>query len=670
MEGEGAVLPIARGDRSVTMGGVLGDALEDRGHRSRVASVMDFRLNASTRHGAPHGSMAPAIEDYALIGDCETAALVGRDGSIDWLCLPRFDSDACFAAILGSREHGRWLVAPQDSRAHVTRRYRPDTLILETTFETTDGAVTLIDFMPLHDGHSDIVRMVVGKRGRVAMRTELILRFGYGAVVPWVTRLGDETLRAIAGPDMVLLRTPVQLHGENMTTVGSFTVEAGETVPFRLVYRASHLPPVEIDRAEVALRQTEEYWTRWVGRCSATTPWRDAVVRSLITLKALTYAPTGGMVAAPTTSLPEHIGSSRNWDYRFCWLRDATLTLLALMDSGYFDEAEAWREWLLRSIAGSPEQVQIMYGIAGERRLTEWEVSWLPGYENSRPVRVGNKAYRQVQLDVYGEIMDALHQARRGGIAISKSGWDMQIALLQQLEREWREPDAGIWEVRGPPQQFTYSKVMAWVAFDRSIKSAETFGLDGPLDHWRHLREVIHADVCERGYDSARNTFVQAYGGRLLDASLLLIPAVGFLPAEDPRVRGTVEAIERELVVDGFVLRYDTERTVDGLPPGEGAFLACSFWLVDAYVLMGRIDDARRLFERLLALRNDIGLLSEEYDPKLRRPVGNFPQAFSHVALIDSALNLSAVVKPAKQRSADGESALRWDQKAKSISSE
>jgi len=598
--------------------------------------------------------MALHIEDYALIGDCETAALVGRDGSIDWLCLPRFDSDACFAALLGTREHGRWQIAPRDLQAHVTRRYRPDTLILETTFETADGAVTLIDFMPVHDGHCDVIRLVVGKRGRVEMHTELILRFGYGSIVPWVTRLEDGTLRAIAGPDMVLLRTPVLLHGENMTTVGSFTVNAGETVPFHLVYHASHLPPVRLLGIDEALRLTEDYWTTWVRKCSVGTPWQEAVVRSLITLKALTFAPTGGIVAAPTTSLPEQIGSSRNWDYRFCWLRDATLTLLTLMDSGYYQEAEAWREWLLRSVAGSPEQVQIMYGIAGERRLTEWEVSWLPGYENSSPVRIGNRAHHQLQLDVHGEIMDALHQARRGGIAHSQSGWDLQIALLERLEYEWREPDASIWEVRGPLQQFTYSKVMAWVAFDRAVKSAEGFGLSGPVDRWRRLRAEIHAEVCERAYDRKRNTFVQAYGAKALDASLLLIPAVGFLPVQDSRVLGTIEAVERELMVDGFVLRYDTEQTRDGLPPGEGAFLPCSFWLADAYMLLGRIEDARRLFERLIALRNDVGLLSEEYDPKAGRMLGNFPQAFSHVALIDCALNLGALEKPARQRSQAG----------------
>jgi GH15 family glucan-1,4-alpha-glucosidase len=599
--------------------------------------------------------MALRIEDYALIGDCETAALVGLDGSIDWLCLPRFDSDACFAALLGSPEHGRWLIAPQDANARVTRRYRPDTLILETTFETADGAVRLVDFMPLHDGHSDIVRLVVGIRGQVAMRTELVLRFGYGAVVPWVTRTPEGMLQAVAGPDMVMLRTPVPLRGENMTTVGEFTVAADETIPFTLVYGPSYLPPAEIGDPDAALRDTETHWREWVAKCNVTTPWRDALVRSLITLKALTFASTGGMVAAPTTSLPEQIGGSRNWDYRFCWVRDATLTLLALMNSGYFEEAQAWRDWLHRAVAGSPGQVQIMYGIAGERRLTEWEVPWLPGYENAAPVRIGNKAHEQRQLDVHGEIMDALHQARRGGVAHSESGWAMQLALLEELENVWREPDASIWEVRGPPQQFTYSKVMAWVAFDRSIKSAEMFGLEGPLDRWRQVRADIHAEVCARAYDPARNTFVQAYGSPLLDASLLLIPALGFLPAKDPRVRGTVEAIERELLCDGFVLRYDTGRSKDGLPPGEGAFLPCSFWLADAYMLLGRGDDARRLFERLISLRNDVGLLSEEYDPRIGRLVGNFPQAFSHIALINSALNLGAADKPAKQRSTDEE---------------
>jgi GH15 family glucan-1,4-alpha-glucosidase len=439
---------------------------------------------------------------------------------------------------------------------------------------------------------------------------------------------------------MVVLRTPVTLRGENMTTVGEFTVKAGQTVPFMLSYAPSHRAVPEQIPADDALAETETFWTEWASNCRPSPPWSDLIVRSLITLKALTFAPTGGMVAAPTTSLPEQIGGPRNWDYRFCWLRDATLTLLALMNSGYYEEAGAWRDWLLRTVAGSPDQVQIMYGLAGERRLTEWEVPWLAGYEQSRPVRIGNLAHTQLQLDVHGEVMDALHQARRGGIAANESGWALQLALLQRLEKLWREPDNSIWEFRDRRRHFTYSKVMAWVAFDRSIKSAEMFGFDAPLDRWRKQRDAIHADVCAHGYDASRNTFVQAYGERPLDASLLLLPAVGFLPPDDARIRGTIAAIERELMADGFVLRYDTERTTDGLPPGEGAFLACSFWLVDAYMLLGRHDDAKQLFERLLAVRNDLGLLSEEYDPTSGRQVGNFPQAFSHLALINTATNI------------------------------
>ena len=589
------------------------------------------------------------IEDYALIGDCETAALVGKDGSIDWLCWPRFDSDACFAALLGGPEHGRWRIAPHE-QATITRRYRGNTLILETRFETADGTATLIDFMPLRDTTSDIVRLVRGESGTVRFCMELVLRFGYGAVVPWVTRLEDGGLRVIAGPDMVVLHTSAPTHGENMTTVSDFTVAAGETIPFVLTYCQSHLkPPGQLD-CEKSLANTEQYWEDWAAKCEGNSPWSDAVIRSLITLKALTYAPTGGIVAAPTTSLPEHIGGERNWDYRFCWLRDATLTLLALMDAGFFDEAQAWRDWLLRAIAGSPEQLHIMYGIAGERRLTEWEVPWLPGYENSRPVRIGNGAHDQLQLDVYGEVMDALHQARRGGLAAWESGWELQQAMLAHLAKVWREPDEGIWEVRGPRQQFTYSKVMAWVAFDRMIKSAEAFDLPGPVDDWKDLRAEIHADVCLNGFNRELGSFTQAYGNTELDASLLLLPAVGFLPPQDQRIRGTIEAIERGLMAGGFVLRYDTARAEDGLPPGEGAFLACSFWLADAYVLLGRMDDAEQLFERLLSLRNDVGLLSEEYDPRAKRLVGNFPQAFSHVGLVNTAANLGRHTKPAEQR--------------------
>ena len=590
------------------------------------------------------------IEDYALIGDCESAALVGRDGSIDWLCWPRFDSDACFAALLGKPEHGRWLITALGEDVCISRRYIENTLILETRFETETGAATLIDFMPVQDGRTDLVRIVVGERGTVRMRGELIIRFGYGKTVPWVSRLPDRTLRAISGPDMLIIKAPVQLRGEDLRTVGEFTVEAGQSIPVVMTYGPSHLePPTPVD-AWVAFAATKRFWQDWAAQCRTSESWREPVVRSLITLKALTFAPTGGIIAAPTTSLPEQIGGPRNWDYRFCWLRDATLTLLALMNAGYYDEAKSWRDWLVRTAAGSPEQMQIMYGIAGEHRLTEWQVPWLPGYEDSAPVRIGNAAHNQLQLDVYGEVMDALHQARRGGLPANEYGWKLQLALLRHLETVWREPDEGIWEVRGERRHFTHSKVMAWVAFDRMIKSAEKFDLPGDVDRWKNVRAEICADVLRHGFDPELGSFVQSYGGKELDASLLLLPAVGFLPPQDPRIRGTVEAIERRLMVDGFVLRYDTARTDDGLPPGEGAFLACSFWLADAYVLLGRIDDARKLFERLLALCNDVGLLSEEFDVRRSRLVGNFPQAFSHVALVNTAANLSRPVKPAEQR--------------------
>ena len=594
--------------------------------------------------------MPARIEDYALIGDCATAALVARDGSIDWLCWPRFDGGACFAALLGTPEHGRWLVAPVESPVRISRRYRPDTLVLETDFETASGAVTLIDFMPPRGQASDVVRIVLGRRGEVAMRTEVIFRFDYGANVPWVTRMEDGALRAIAGPDMALLRTPVALRGEDFKTVGEFTVAAGTSVPFVLTYSPSHEPTPNPVDPETALVDTEAFWREWAGICGDFGPWSDVVRRSLITLKALTYRPTGGIVAAPTTSLPEQIGGNRNWDYRFCWLRDATFTLLSLMNGGYYLEAEAWRDWLLRTIAGSPSQLQPVYGLAGERRLTEWEVPWLPGYEGSRPVRIGNAADGQLQLDVTGEVMDALHQARAGKLAASDVGWDLQRALLAHLETVWEQPDRGIWEVRGEPRHFTHSKAMVWVAFDRGIKSAEQFGLPAPLERWRALRARVHNEVCEKGFDPEIGAFVQSYGSRQLDASLLLLPLVGFLPASDARIRGTVEAIERHLMVDGFVLRYDPGKTDDGLPNGEGAFLACSFWLVDNLVLQGRYDDAKRLFERLLALANDVGLLSEEYDPRVNRLVGNFPQAFSHITLATSASNLAHAAKPAEQR--------------------
>jgi GH15 family glucan-1,4-alpha-glucosidase len=594
--------------------------------------------------------MPSRIEDYALIGDCEAAALVARNGSLDWLCWPRFDSDACFAALLGSDDHGHWRIAPRDETARTTRRYRPNTLILETRFECREGDVTIVDFMPIAEVRSSVVRLVIGERGRVRMCTDLVLRFGYGAIVPWVTRLEDGTLRAIAGPDMVLLRTPVRLVGQNLTTVGEFTVAAGETVPFILTYAPSHSSPSEPIDGQSALAATERFWATWANRCRPPAHCSDAVLRSLITLKALTYQPTGGIVAAPTTSLPERLGGIRNWDYRFCWLRDATLTLLALMDAGFHDEAQSWREWLIRAVAGSPEQAQIMYGIAGERRLTELEVPWLPGYEDSRPVRIGNAACSQLQLDAFGEVSDALYQARCKGLAASESGWALQRALLSHLEDVWTEPDEGIWEMRGGRQHFTYSKVMAWLAFDRAIKSAEQFALEGPLDHWREVAAAIHADVCRRGYDRELGSFVQSYGSKQLDASLLLLPMIGFLPAEDPRVRGTLRAVERRLLVDGLVMRYDTAGSPDGLPAGEGAFLACSFWLVDAYVVQHRWDDARVLFRRLLDLRNDVGLLSEEYDPSTRRLVGNFPQAFTHVALINSAFNLTRLEEAEERR--------------------
>jgi GH15 family glucan-1,4-alpha-glucosidase len=596
--------------------------------------------------------MSTPIEDYALIGDCTSAALVAKDGSIDWLCWPRFDSEACFAALLGTREHGRWLIAPRD-KTRVTRRYRPDTLILETCFETAAGAATMVDFMPRHAVNSTIVRLVIGTRGQMTMHSELILRFGYGAVVPWVSRVESGALRAIAGPDMVVLNTPVHMRGEDLTTLGEFTISRGETIPFVLTYSPSHLPlPKPVD-AKTALTDTESFWREWSAKTRPAGEWSAAVRRSIITLKALTYGPTGGMVAAPTTSLPERLGGRRNWDYRFCWLRDATLTLLGAMHAGYYEEAQAWREWLLRAVAGSPNQLQIMYGIGGERRLTEWEVPWLSGYEDSTPVRIGNAAHTQLQLDVFGEIMDVHHQARRCGLSTNESGWDAQIAFLSHLDEVWKQPDHGIWEMRGPPQHFTYSKVMAWVAYDRAIKSAEAFGLPGPIDEWHKMRDVICDDVCEHGYDKELGTFTQAYGSKQLDANLLLLPCVGFLPVSDPRIERTVAAVERRLVSGGFVMRYSTHDVEDALPPGEGAFLACSFWLVDAYLLQHRYDEAETLFRRLVGLCNDVGLLSEEYDPQSKRLIGNFPQAFSHLALINSAYNLTQTAKPLHQRAQD-----------------
>ena len=581
------------------------------------------------------------IEDYALIGDCTTAALVGRNGSIDWLCWPRFDSGACFAALLGNEGHGRFLLAPK-AQGSATRRYRDNTLVLETLFDTPDGQVAVIDFMVPESPNSCIVRIVQGRRGTVAMRMELALRFDYGASVPWVTkRHGGNGIVAVAGPEMVVLRTNVELRGEAMQTVADFMVSEGQSIGFVLTHSASHLPvPLSID-ADDALYRTDQFWIAWSGRMSYDGRWAPAVRRSLLTLKCLTFAPTGGIVAAPTTSLPEALKGPRNWDYRFCWLRDATITLFAFMSTGYYDEAAAWAEWLHRSIAGSPDQVQIMYGIAGERRLEEFTVDFLPGYQGAAPVRVGNAAAAQLQLDVFGEVMDALHQARGAKLLFNTETWSLQRSLLDHLDAVWQEPDEGLWETRGGRRHFTFSKAMAWAAFDRGVRDAEAFGLDAPLERWRETRDAIHAAVCRDGYSEKLGSFTQSFGSEALDASLLLLPVVGFLPHDDPRIRGTVAAIERDLLVDGFVLRYRTEDGKDGLPGGEGAFLACSFWLAAAMHQQGRKAEARALFERLLALCNDVGLLSEEYDPRAGRFTGNFPQAFSHVALITTALTLS-----------------------------
>ncbi|MGH8205656.1 MAG: glycoside hydrolase family 15 protein [Steroidobacteraceae bacterium] len=595
--------------------------------------------------------MPSKIEDYALLGDCETCALVARDGSVDWLCWPRFDSGACFAALLGEPANGRWLICACDPQVKTTRRYRGNTLVLETELESAEGAATLIEFMPPRGEASDLVRLVIGRRGQLRMRTELIVRFDYGSLVPWVTRLDESTLRAVCGPDMVVMRTPVPLRGEERRTVGEFSVGAGQVVPFVLSYGPSHLqPPGPID-AMAALASTEAFWREWSQRFTGGGEWSEPVLRSLITLKALTYRPTGGIVAAPTMSLPEQLGGPRNWDYRYCWLRDATFTLLALMNAGYYEEALAWRVWLLRAVAGDASQVQIMYGLRGERRLTEWEVPWLAGYEGSKPVRVGNAAAEQLQLDIYGETMDALHHGRTGGLGADEADWMLEQELLQHMQGIWEQPDEGIWEVRGGRRAFTYSKVMAWVAFDRSIKAVEQFGLTGPVEQWRAMRQKIHDEVCRNAYNSDIGAFAQSYGSKELDASVLLMPLVGFLPPSDPRMRSTVEAIETGLMADGFVRRYRTETGHDGLPGNEGAFLACSFWLADNLVLIGRRDDAQRLYQRLLSLRNDVGLLSEEYDPHAKRLIGNFPQALSHIALINTAHNLYHENKPAEQRS-------------------
>ncbi|MBR0931811.1 glycoside hydrolase family 15 protein [Bradyrhizobium jicamae] len=601
--------------------------------------------------------MASRIEDYGLIGDCETAALVGRDGSIDWLCWPAFDSDACFAALLGTARNGRWLIAPTAEITKTLRRYRGDTLILETRFETASGVIALIDFMPPRGQASDVVRLVRGISGRVKMHLELVIRFGFGADVPWVKKNPDgEGLLAICGHDMTVLRTPVETRGKDLTTVADFEVGAGETVPFVLTYGPSHLKvPAPID-PEGALKDTEEFWSEWSGRATFDGGrHHNLVTRSLITLKALTYAPTGGIVAAPTTSLPEKLGGARNWDYRFCWLRDATFTLLALMNSGYTEEAAAWNNWLLRAVAGTPANMQIMYGIMGQRRLLEWQAGWLPGYEGARPVRLGNAAHAQLQLDVYGELIDAFHQSRMAELQLAEESWALECTVVNHLADVWDKPDHGIWERRGEPRHYVFSKVMTWVAFDRAIKSTERFGLKAPLVKWRVLREAIHRDVCKRGFDEELNSFVESYGSKLLDASLLLLPSVGFLPPSDPRIRGTIDAVERHMLRDGFVLRHDPREVSDETQPIEGAFLACSLWLADACVLAGEIDKAQALFDRVVAVANDLGLLAEEFDSGAGRQTGNFPQALTHIALINTAHNLSeakaAAEKPAVQRS-------------------
>jgi GH15 family glucan-1,4-alpha-glucosidase len=586
------------------------------------------------------------IEDYALLGDLQTAALVGRGGSVDWLCFPRFDSGACFAALLGGPDCGRWLLAPSNA-AKSARRYLHDTLVLETTWETDDGGVArVLDFMPPRGKAPDIVRLVEGVRGRVHFRSELTIRFDYGRIVPWVRkRTHEENTRvALAGPDALCFRTPTETRGEDLRTISEFTVDEGERIPFVLTWFPSHEDPPEAIDPEQALVDTETFWRNWSESCPLELPsgWTPLVRRSLIVLKALTYEPTGGIVAAPTTSLPEWIGSVRNWDYRYCWLRDATLTLLALLHCNHADEAGQWRRWLIRAVAGDPADVQIMYGVAGERRLTEFELPWLEGYEASLPVRVGNAASGQLQLDVYGEVLDCFYQARVHGLPVDPQGWRIQLGLLDHLEEAWRGPDDGIWEIRGGRRHFVHSKAMAWVAFDRAVRSVEDYGFEGPVDRWRRVRDEIHTEVCARGFDAKLGSFTQSYGSQELDASLLLLPLVGFLPATDPRIRGTIEAVERELFQDGFVLRYRThEEGVDGLPPGEGVFLPCSFWLCDCYELLGEHDKAHELFARLVDLSNDLGLLAEEYDPQAGRMLGNFPQAFTHLALVNTAFNLA-----------------------------
>jgi GH15 family glucan-1,4-alpha-glucosidase len=592
------------------------------------------------------------IEDYAMVGNTRTAALVHRDGSVDWLCPRRFDAPAIFAALLGSSDNGRWRIAPEGRPRRISRAYQDDSLVLETRFETAEGTADVIDFMPpsQSDDSCDLVRIVRGVSGTVSMKLELSLRFDYGSIIPWVRRR-NYGLSAVAGPDAVALHAPVKLHGRNMTTEARFTVRANDSVPFILSWHPSNRKAPAPPDAGRMLRETADWWHEWSGACRAPARWRDAVVRSAITLKALTYSPTGGMVAATTTSLPEQPGGTRNWDYRFCWLRDATFTLYALMETGYTKEAMAWRRWLERAVAGEPSKLQIMYGLAGERRLREYELDWLRGFENSAPVRVGNAAYRQSQMDVYGEVLDSFHLARGHGLMDDGESWRIQTEVMKFLSAHWRDTGSGLWEQRGPKRRFTYSNVMAWVAADRTVKDIERHGLKGPLEDLRRLRRHIHEDICKHGYNPDRNTFVQHYGGKTLDAALLLLPLVGFLPATDPRIKGTVAAIEKELHQDGFVRRYSTEDNDDGLPGGEGTFLACSFWLADNYALMGRTRDAEQLFTRLLSVRNDVGLLAEQYDPVNKLQLGNFPQAFSHVGLINTALNLSSDRGPARNRS-------------------
>jgi GH15 family glucan-1,4-alpha-glucosidase len=594
------------------------------------------------------------IEQYAMVGDTQTAALIGDDGSIDWMCAPRFDSGACFAALLGDEKHGRWLIAPAAGGRATRRRYRDHTLVLETEFETPEGAVRIIDFMPIRDQTVDVIRIVEGLRGHVPMQMHLTIRFDYGQTIPWVRNIGG-ALVAVAGPDALVLRAPVETKGVGHSTVAEFTVRAGQRLPFSLAWYPSHQDVPRPRNATWSLSRTESWWHNWSKKWTYDGDYPDAVQRSVITLKALTYAPTGGIVAAPTTSLPEWIGGVRNWDYRFCWLRDATFTLLSLLRAGYEEEAKAWRAWLLRATAGEPSDLQIMYGPAGERRLTEWEVPWLPGYQRSKPVRVGNAASAQFQLDVYGEVIDALYESRRSAIVERDfHAFDLILALLDFLEDAWKRPDDGIWEVRGPRQHFTHSKVMAWVAFDRIVRGLHEWGTQADIDaetRFAAIRDEIHAEVCAKAYDADRKTFVQAYGSSNLDAALLMMPLVGFLPATDERMQGTVAAIQHELTTDGFVRRYTTESAVDGLPPGEGVFLPCTFWLADNLALMGRVDEAKTLFERLIGLANDVGLLAEEYDPDTKRHLGNFPQAFTHVALVNSGSNLSRLAGPAHHRS-------------------